>query len=97
MAQFTIERLNDTTSSMQTTYRKFKPPIFLTGDISLNRGACQSSESLVKIPMLLRLAWAVQRSEGHEVFQTAPLARTQSERLRRLALITGFGFSDCLE
>jgi len=39
---------------------------------------------------LLRLAWAAQRSEGREVFQIAPRARTQSERRRRLPLATGF-------
>ena len=40
--------------------------------------------------MLLRLAWAAQRSEGREVFQIARRARTQSERRRRLPLATGF-------
>jgi hypothetical protein len=44
----------------------------------------------VKIPMLLGSARAAQRSEAREVFQIAPLARIQSERLRRLALATGF-------
>jgi hypothetical protein len=44
----------------------------------------------MKIPMLLRLAWAAQRSEGREVFQIARRARTQSERRRRLPLATGF-------
>ena len=47
-------------------------------------------ESFVKIPVLLRLAWAAQRSETREVCRIAPLARTQSERRRRLALATGF-------
>ncbi len=45
----------------------------------------------MKIPVLLRLAWAAQRSEAREVFRIAPLARTQTERHRRLALATGFG------
>jgi translation initiation factor 2 gamma subunit (eIF-2gamma) len=36
-------------------------------------------------------------SEAREVFQIAPLARTQSERRRRLALASGFRLSDCLE
>jgi hypothetical protein len=31
-----------------------------------------------------------QRSVGRKVFQFAPLARNQSERLRRLALASGF-------
>ena len=33
-------------------------------------------ESFVKIPVLLRSAWAAQRSDGREVFQMTPLART---------------------
>src|SRR5262249_18932243 len=44
----------------------------------------------MKIPMLLRLVWAARRSEGREVCQIAPHARTQSEWRRRLALATGF-------
>src|SRR5262245_36523540 len=51
---------------------------------------CQSSFCLMKIPMLLRLARAAQRSEAREVCRITPLARTQSERRRRLALATGF-------
>jgi hypothetical protein len=52
---------------------------------------------LVKIPVLLLLAWTAQQSEAREVFQIAPLARTQSERRRRLALASGFRLSYCLE
>ena len=44
----------------------------------------------MKIPMLLRPARAAQRSEAREVCRITPLARTQSERRRRLALATGF-------
>jgi hypothetical protein len=44
----------------------------------------------VKIAVLLRLARAAQQSEAREVLRIAPLARTQSERRRRLALATGF-------
>ena len=44
----------------------------------------------MKIAVLLRPARAAQRSEAREVFRIAPLARTQSERRRRLALATGF-------
>jgi hypothetical protein len=44
----------------------------------------------MKIPLLLRWARSVRRSEGREVLRIAPLARTQSERLRRLALASGF-------
>ena len=58
---------------------------------------CQSSFCLMKIPMLLRPARAAQRSEAREVCRITPLARTQSERRRRLALATGFRLSDCLE
>jgi hypothetical protein len=35
-------------------------------------------------------AWAVQRSEGRDLFVIAPLARTRSERLRRWRLAAGF-------
>jgi hypothetical protein len=45
----------------------------------------------MKTPVLLRSARAAQRSVGRKVFQFAPLARNQSERLRRLALATGLG------
>src|SRR5262245_14962399 len=44
----------------------------------------------MKIPMLLRPARAAQRSEAREVCRITPLARTQSERRRRLALASGF-------
>jgi hypothetical protein len=51
---------------------------------------CQSHFCLMKTPVLLRMARAMQRSEAREVFQIAPHARTQSERRRRLALASGF-------
>src|SRR5215475_13593740 len=51
---------------------------------------CQSSCCSMKIPMLLRPARAAQRSEAREVCRITPLARTQSERRRRLALAGGF-------
>jgi len=38
----------------------------------------------MKTPVLLRSARAAQRPVGRKVFQFAPLARNQSERLRRL-------------
>jgi hypothetical protein len=44
----------------------------------------------MKIPMLLRPARAAQRSEAREVCRITPLARTQSEQHRRLALASGF-------
>jgi len=40
----------------------------------------------MKIPVLLRLTWVAQRSVARKAFQIAPLAQTQAERLRRLAL-----------
>jgi hypothetical protein len=43
-----------------------------------------------EIPRLLRPAHAAQRSEAREVCRITPLARTQSERRRRLALASGF-------
>jgi hypothetical protein len=42
----------------------------------------QSLFCLMKIPVLLLLAWTAQQSEAREVFQIAPLARTQTERRR---------------
>ncbi|PYJ67020.1 MAG: hypothetical protein DME76_15970, partial [Verrucomicrobia bacterium] len=63
-------------------------PSYIAGPAS-----CQSLFCLMKIAVLLRSARAAQRSEGREVFKIAPLARTQSERVRRLALATGFGSS----
>jgi hypothetical protein len=45
----------------------------------------------MKIPVLLLLAWTAPQSEAREVFQIASLARTQTERRRWLALVTGFG------
>ena len=47
----------------------------------------------MKIPMLLRPARAAQRSAAREVCRITPLARTQSERRRRLALATGLWLS----
>jgi hypothetical protein len=71
-------------------YRKFKPPFFLARAISPDRGVVKPF-FLMKIPVLLLLAWVAQQSEAREVFQIAPLPRTQSERLRRLALAAVFG------
>ena len=65
--------------------------------ISQDRESCQFLICLMKNPLLYRSARAENGREGREVFQIAPLARTQSERLHRLALATGLGFSDCLE
>jgi hypothetical protein len=61
-----------------------------TGVISQDLESCQFHFCLMKTPVLLRSARAAQRSVGRKVFQFAPLARNQSERLRRLALASGF-------
>jgi hypothetical protein len=42
-------------------------------------------------PDIASVGLRAQRSEGREVFRDRGLARTQSERDRRLALTTGFG------
>jgi len=63
----------------------------MVGAISQDRESCQFHFCLMKTPVLLRSARAAQRSVGRKVFQFAPLARNQSERLRRLALATGLG------
>ncbi len=78
-------------------YRKFKSPFFSARSYIAEPASRQAHVRLVKPPVLLRLTWAAQRSERRDLFFIAPLARTQSERLRRLALATGFGSSDCLE
>src|SRR5262245_49552556 len=71
-------------------YRNFKPPFFSGPSNIAGPVGCQSSFCLMKIPMLLRPAWAAQQSEAREVCRITPLARTQSEQRRRLALTTGF-------
>jgi hypothetical protein len=45
---------------------------FSTGDLSLNRRACQSSESWLKFAVSLGLARTAQRSKAREVLQIAP-------------------------
>jgi len=54
-------------------------------------GSCQFSFCLMKIPVLLLLAWTAQQSEARKLFQIAPLARAETERRRWLALVAGFG------
>ena len=56
----------------------------------MKRRACQSSERLVKFAVLLRSARPESGREAREMFLIEPLARTQSERRRRLALASGF-------
>jgi hypothetical protein len=48
-------------------------------------GSCQSPFCLMKIPVLLRLAWVAQRSEALDLFAVGALAQTKTERHRRLA------------
>jgi hypothetical protein len=45
-------------------YRKFKPCFFSGPSYSAGAESCQTHFCLMKIPMLLRPARAVQRSEG---------------------------------
>src|SRR5262245_41364657 len=71
-------------------YRNFKRTFFSGLSNIAGRVGCQSSFCLMKTLVLLRPARAAQRSEAREVCRITPLARTQRERRRRLALATGF-------
>src|SRR5262247_1166080 len=83
--------------SQVAQYRKFKSPFFGGPSYIAGPASCQSPFCLMKILVLLSLAWAASWSLEHKVFQIAPHAQTQSERRRRLALASGFRLSDCLE
>ena len=72
------------------TDRIFKPPFSMTGAISQDRDRCQFLFCLMKNPLLYRSARPESGREARERFLMAPLARTQSERRRRLALASGF-------
>ena len=71
--------------------RIFKPPFSMTGAISQDRERCQFLFCLIKNPLLYQAARPESGREARERFLMAPLARTQSERRRRLALATGLG------
>jgi hypothetical protein len=45
-------------------YRKFKPRFFSGPSYSAGAESCQTHFCLMKIPVLLRSAWAAQRSGG---------------------------------
>ena len=62
----------------------------MTGAISQDRESCQFLFCLMKNPLLYRSARPESGREGRERFFMEPLARTQSERRRRLALASGF-------
>ena len=62
----------------------------MTGAISQDRESCQFLFCLIKNPLLYRAARPESGREVREVCLITPLARTQSERCRRLALATGF-------
>ena len=62
----------------------------MTGAIAQDRERCQFLFCLIKNPLLCRAARPESGREAREVSQIAPLARTQSERRRRLALASGF-------
>ena len=68
----------------------FKPPFSMTGVISQDRQRCQFLFCLIKNPLLYRAARPESGREARERSLMAPLARTQSERRRRLALASGF-------
>ena len=70
--------------------RIFKPPFSMTGAISQDRERCQFLFCLMKNPLLYRAARPESGREVRERSLMAPLARTQSERRRRLALASGF-------
>jgi hypothetical protein len=70
--------------------RIFKPPFSMTGVISRDRERCQFLFCLINSPLLYQAARSESSREAPEVFLIAPLARTQSERRRRLALASGF-------
>ena len=69
--------------------RIFKPPFSTTGVISQDRESCQFLFCLIKNPRLYQAA-RPESGRARERFRIAPLARTQSERRRRLALAGGF-------
>ena len=50
--------VSDSGQPYRYLYRKVKPPFFLARAISPRPADCQSLFCLMKIPMLLRLAWA---------------------------------------
>ena len=70
--------------------RIFKPPFSTTGAISQDRERCQFLFCLMKNPLLYQAARPESGREVRERSLMAPLARTQSERRRRLALASGF-------
>ena len=76
-------------------YRKIQTSFFCSdfysNDIA-GPGSRQSLICLMKIPVLLLLAWRRRSSRRRaKCFRSAPLARAQTERRRWLALVTGFG------
>ena len=71
--------------------RIFKRPFSMTGVIFQDRERCQLAFCFtIKNPLLCRSARPGSSREARERSLFAPLARTQSERRRRLALASGF-------
>ena len=68
----------------------FKPPFSMIRVISQGHESCQFLFCLMKNPPLYQAARPESGREAREVCRIAPLARTQSERRRRLALASGF-------
>src|SRR5215471_10072715 len=69
----------------------------MDGAIAQGRQSCQFRFWLMKNPLLYRPARPESGREVRKRLLVAPLARTQSERRRPLALAGSFGCSNCLE
>src|SRR5262245_53519248 len=68
----------------------FSNDLFYDLAISQPRQSCQFLFRLMKNPLLYQSAWPESSREASERFLMETLARTQSERRRRLALAGGF-------
>jgi hypothetical protein len=66
----------------------------MAGAIAQDRESCQFPFVLDEKPTVVSVGSAEERSGGAQEVPVAPLARTQSERGRRLALAGGIRLSD---
>ena len=78
-------------------YRNFKPPFFLARAISPDRRDVNLFLFDENPDVASAGSGGAAVGRRAKVFLFTPLARTQSERRRRLALASGFRLSDCLE
>ena len=78
-------------------YRKFKTTFFSARSYIAEPASRQAHVRLVKIPVLLRMARAMQRSEALDLSSVGALARTQSEPQRSASVSNRFGLSGRLE